>query len=205
MKCIFIVRTFAFFALQARYDKQWLDIEWSQNNTILIPNAIEGTSTPSPIALENFNGMHFDASRIGLEYDLGGGQTGNEYDANANGAGDQLNLGRRRRRSARFGRMYSPYLQRVNDDVADEEYTEAAITRHNRQRRGLFDSHEHILNNLPPNRTIFFDCVNAVEGACVQAKFTVFNFKPGNMPILVSFNFSIDLNVIGKLILNQIV
>lgn len=194
---LFIV--FSHFAIQARYDKQWLDIEWSQNNTILIPNAIEVT-TPPVIATDNFNGMQFDASRIGLEYDLsGGGQSGNEYDINGNGGADQIHL-RRRRRAARFGRMYSPYLQRItgDDDDAEEQYTDAAITRHNRHRRGLFDSHEHILNNLPPNRTIFFDCVNAVEGACVQAKFTVFNFKTGNMPILVSFNFSIDLNVIGE-------
>lgn len=175
---------------QARYDKQWLDVEWSQNNTILIPNAIEVT-TPPNIALDNYNGMNFDASRIGLEYDLSGsnGAATNEFDLTSN----TEQLRRRRRSTSRLGRLYNPYLQQLIDDHND--YSEAP---HRRTRRGLFDSHEHILNNLPPNRTIHFDCVNAEEGACVQAKFTVYNFKPSNVPVLVSFNFSIDLNVIGE-------
>lgn len=138
--------------------------------------------------------MGFDASRIGLEYDLGGGAAGATNDFDLASSGDS-HLRRRRRSATRFGRMYNPYLQqRIFED---EAYSEAPLS-HSRQRRGLFDSHEHILNNLPPNRTIHFDCVNADEGACVQSKFTVYNFRPSNVPILVSFNFSVDLNVIGE-------
>lgn len=176
-----------------------LDIEWSQNNTILLPNAVEITSTPtSNIALDNYNGMQFDASRIGLEYDLsgnGGADVANEFDLTAS-VDHQSGKRRRRRSTSRLGRMYNPYAQQL---YANEfTYPDMALQSHSRKRRGLFDSHEHILNNLPLNRTIYFDCVNAEEGACVQAKFTVYNFEPGNVPILISFNFSIDLNVIGK-------
>lgn len=148
------------------------------------------TSTPANVAIDNLN-MNFDTSQIGLEYDLNQGSSANEFDITVN-TDNQLG---RRRRSARFGRMYSPYLQRVTEE---QDFSEAPGAAHSRSRRGFFDSHEHILNNLPPNRTIYFDCVNAEEGACVQAKFTVFNFKTGDAPIRVSLNFSVDLNVIGK-------
>lgn len=174
-----------------------MDIEWSQNNTILIPNAVESTSTPSNVAIDNLN-MHFDASQIGLEYDLNQGGSTNEFDIITHA---DNHIGRRKR-STRFGRMYNPYVQQVTEQ--EQDFSMAPTARHIRSRRGLFDSHEHILNNLPPNRTIHFDCVNAEEGACVQAKFTVFNFKTGNVPIFLTFNFSIDLNIIGEYFLNHL-
>lgn len=173
-----------------------LDVEWSQNNTILIQNAVEISSTPSNIALESYNGVKFDASRIGLEYDINGNGAP-DYDTLNNN--DQLGVGRRRRsiqdkQNARNGRRYNAYLQRI---IEGDDFTDA-LSGHVIRKRALFDSHEHVLNNLPLNRTIFFDCTNAEEGTCVQAKFTVYNFRTGNSPILISFNFSIDLNDIGK-------
>lgn len=57
-----------------------------------------------------------------------------------------------------------------------------------------------ILSSLPPNRTIIFDCYDSEANLCVQAKFSVNNFKVGNIPIQIQLNFSIDLKKIDKII-----
>lgn len=52
--------------------------------------------------------------------------------------------------------------------------------------------------NLPSSRTIYFDCQKSEQEQCLLAKLTVLNFKSGNLPILVSLNFTIDLRKIGE-------
>lgn len=172
-------------------------MEWSQNNTILIANAVETTTTPgSNVAIDNFNGMQFDTSRIGLEYDLSGGH-------DASNTIDSI-VGDRRKRSveANVRRRYSHYLQKVIDDNEFDSFGSLALNSmsNNRYRRDVLTPNDRLLNNLPVNRTIYFDCQNAEQELCIVAKFTVLNFKASDLPISISLNFSIDLSKIGELI-----
>lgn len=180
---------FSSISIKGKHNNQPLEVEWTQNNTILIANAIESTSLTSNIAVDNFNGMQFDASKIGLEYDLNSGDpsSGSGYESIGDNT-DSLGVGRRRRRS--MNRYYSSYLQRIVDSQ-----DEIGASRH---RRDIFNANDRLLANLPFNRTIYFDCQNAEQELCLQAKFTVLNFNAGNTPILISLNFTIDLKKVGK-------
>lgn len=169
-------------------------MEWSQNNTILIANAVETTTSSSNIAIDNYNGMQFDTSRIGLEYDLNGG----------NDAANTIDsiVGNRRKRSLEAnGRYrYNQYLNKVVEYNEFDNFGSLALNSidHNRYRRNILTPNDGLLNNLPVNRTIYFDCQNTEQELCLQAKFTVFNFKADNSAISISLNFSIDLNKIGE-------
>lgn len=136
--------------------------------------------------------MQFDASQIGLEYDLSGGHD----------AGHTVDGGERRKRAieANFRRHYNPYLQQVlNYNEMEDPFSFSLDSNiHERYRRDVSTSNDRLLKNLPINRTIYFDCQNAEEELCLQAKFTVLNFKADKTPIFISLNFSIDLSKVGK-------
>lgn len=167
-------------SIKSMYNDQQFNVEWVQNNTILVLDAIESTSTTiSTASVADYNGMQFDASKIGLEYDLSGGNQNN----------DNI-FEERRRRSAEFNgnTLFSPYLQKIiqTDQTFD------------RYRRDIFNTNDHLLSYLPKNRTIFFDCTDTEEEFCLQGKFTVSNFKKDNTPILVMLNFTVDMSKISK-------
>lgn len=178
-------------SMKSVYNNQPLAVEWTQNNVILITDAVETTTTQQPlIARDNFNGMQFDASKIGLEYDLNSNDNGNADSA------------RRRRRSIQFDtstKRYSPYTQRI---LEAHEFDDTTNILDNfslgRLQRDVGANKDAAINNLPVNRTMFFNCENPFEEYCFQARITVSNFKAGNVPIMISLNFSIDLNKIGK-------
>lgn len=180
-------------AIKGVYNNQPLAVEWTMNNVILIMDAVETTTTPQPLlAQDNFNGMQFDASKIGLEYDL-----------NSNDNGDSA---RRRRRSVPFEsttRGFSPYTQRV---LNSEEFgsSTAALDDFtpNRLPRSAAVNKDAAINNLPINRTMFFNCENPYDEFCFQARISVLNFKASSTPIMISLKFSIDLAKIGETFLS---
>lgn len=181
---------FSTVSMKSVYNNQPLAVEWTQNNIILITDAVETTTTqPSMIAQDNFNGMQFDASKIGMEYDL-------------NSHSDNTDLLRRRRRSVHFDtttRRYDPYMQRIVESTGLEGSTIAFDNFSvDRLQRDAGDNKDAAINNLPINRTIFFNCQNPYEEFCIQARITVLNFKVGNAPIMISLNFSMDLKKMGE-------
>lgn len=172
------------------YNNQKLNVEWTQNNTIMILDAMESSTMLPNLPAENYNGMQFDTSRIGLEYDLGGGNP------------NEGNVGDRKRRSAEFSNVrnthFNPYLMKVVEaNQMDDEMLWNSISPY-RSKRDIVNANDPLLANLPFNRTIYFDCQNAEQEQCLQAKFTVLNFRTGNLPILISLNFTIDLAKIGE-------
>lgn len=176
-------------SINGMFDNQPLAVEWTKNNIILIPGAIESSTAPSSAVTkqENFNGMGFDASKIGLEYDL---NAGNPSGDSTSSNGDST----RRKRS-----MENVHFNRYSRRVVRSLVTDIdPFTTGLRMKRDLTNIEDSTLKNLPTNRTIFFDCESLDEQHCVQAKFTVHNFKRGDQPILISLNFSIDLNRIGE-------
>lgn len=184
-------------SIKSMYSAKTFDVEWTQNNTIIIMDAIESSSTSTSNApVEYFNGMHFDASKIGLEYDLSGGQSTNGEIP----IGDSL--GDRKRRSLENSQnaYFNPYLQKVidNDEMGSSIAWNDVDPMSYRHRRDLFSSNDHILVNLPVNRTIYFDCKNTEEELCLQGKFTVTNFKAEDLPVMITLNFTIDLTKVAK-------
>lgn len=175
--------------MKATYNSQQYDVKWTQNNTILILDAIESTTSPSSIiSKEDYNGMQFDASKIGLEYDL------NEGNLNV----EELS-GRRKRRSASIDDYvyYNHYLEKV---VESNKYSFPG-----RYRRDIFSSKDYVLSNLPVNRTTYFDCQDPGQDQCLQGKIVVPNFRVTDAVISITLNFTIDMDKVGECHENTIV
>lgn len=99
----------------------------------------------------------------------------------------------RRRRNAHKYEESTRFYNRFTRSILDGGI-------HDINRRSISNHDDIILTSLPPNRTIIFDCYDSEASLCVQAKFSVNNFKVGNAPILIQLNFSIDLNKIDKIV-----
>lgn len=172
------------------------NVEWTQNNTILILDAVESSTyvPTSSTPVVDYNGMQFDSSKIGLEYDFSGGQSSTDEMPN--------NLMGRRRRSVEYesNNYFNPYLQRVieTNEMGSTFIWNDIDSMSTRRKRDTLNSNDHILANLPANRTIFSDCHNSEQELCLQGKFTVTNFKANDFPILITLNFTIDLKKIEK-------
>lgn len=183
-------------SIKSMYNGKNFDVEWTQNNTILILDAIESTTTSSNVPIEDYNGMQFDASKIGLEYDLSGGQSTNDESTVIGSIGD------RKRRSLENPQnaYFNPYLQRVIEpNEMGSSFTWSDLdSMGNRYRRDTLNSNDHTLANLPVNRTIYFDCQNSDEEFCLQGKFTVTNLRAEDLPVLVTLNFAVDLKKVVK-------
>lgn len=191
-------------SIKAMHKNQQFRVEWTQNNTILILDAIEtSTSEPSTVPIADYNGMQYDTSRIGLEYDLNGN---NGEEANTN-AGEQ----RRRRRSRRStlyeddanDAYFNLYSQSVVDHSQIDAFTWKEMPAFNkRQKRDIFSTDDKILANLPVNRTIYFECQDEEQDLCLVGKFSVPDFFTDNSPIMITLNFTVNLNRLGKFSMN---
>lgn len=182
-------------SIKSMYSGQTFDVEWTQNNTILILDAIESSTASLNIPVEDYNGMQFDASKIGLEYDFSGGQSSSDASV-----GDFVGDRRRRAVEKMRNAYFNPYSQRVieMDQMASSIAWDRIDSVDNRHKRDIFSTNDRILANLPPNRTIYFDCKNAEQELCLQGKFTVPNIKADDLPILITLNFTIDLKKVAK-------
>lgn len=189
-------------SIKSMYNGRKFDVEWTQNNTILILDAIASTTSTSSsnIPVEDYNGMQFDASKFGQESfnDLSGGQS-----SNGDGQiGDFIGDRKRRSLENEPSAYFNPYLQRV---IATDAASPSSLHWDdrdligNRHKRDIFSTNDRILANLPPNRTIYFDCKNAEQELCLQGKFTVTNVKANDLPILITLNFMINLKKVAKI------
>jgi hypothetical protein len=163
------------------------DVTWSRDNKILVQSE-EGSTEPI-IALDSIalnSNTNFDSSKLGFDYDFNSGRQEERWQ-------EEQSLGNsnhRRRRSVwqqedeNIFRVYNQYTGVV------DEYQFAY--------RVATDKEDQTLKNLPKNRTIYFDCSTSEDmGECVEAQFTIHNFRPGSEPININMNFSINLSKIG--------
>lgn len=72
----------------------------------------------------------------------------------------------------------------------DHKHTESFEMRVNKE--------DSTLKNLPKNRTIYQDCTPKDMDECIEAQFTIRNFRPGDDPVALTLNFSLDLKNLGK-------
>lgn len=132
--------------------------------------------------------MNYEQTKMGLDYDHAGSM---QQDLNLMNLDDAM--GRKRRSVDELShRNYNRYTQRITENA------------HTISRRSTFSVTDVILANLPVNRTIMFDCNMAEEGQCVEARFSVHNFRAGNVPIIVALNFTVDLTKVGKLLIARL-
>lgn len=162
------------------YINKIYDVTWSKDNKVLVQSE-EGT-TEAIVALDSMN-TNFDSSKLGFDYDFNSGRHEEQGLGHSN---------HRRRRSLwqesdeNIYRVYNHYTGVV------DEYTASY--------RVANDKEDQTLKNLPKNRTIYFDCsTGELNDDCVEAQFTIHNFRPGSEPISINLNFSIDLSKIGKI------
>lgn len=166
--------------IQGFYINKVYEVTWSKDNKILT-QSLEEISGENPTAPDNMN-TNFDATKLGFDYEFNSGRQ------------DDQQLGQpshRRRRSIwedegdNVFRVYNQYTGSI-----DEYHSSYKINA---------DKEDQTLKNLPKNRTIHFDCSTAEEtDECVEAQFTIHNFRPGSEPISINLNFSIDLSKIGE-------
>ena len=133
------------------------------------------------IAVDNMN-TNFDSSKLGFDYDFNSGRPEEQQLGQTN---------HRRRRS----------IWQDDDDNIFRVYNQytGSIDEYHSAYRVATDKQDQTLKNLPKNRTIFFDCSTAEEtNECIEAQFTIHNFRPGSEPISINLNFSLDLSKIGK-------
>lgn len=162
------------------YINKLYDVTWSRDNKVLVQ--AEQVSTEAITALNNMN-THFDPSIYAID-----------YDSNSARHEEEAALGHsnhRRRRS----------LWQQDDDNIFRVYNKytGVVDEYHPAYRVESDKEDQILKNLPKNRTIHFDCSSSEETSeCVEAQFTVHNFRPGTEPISINLNFSIDLLKISE-------
>lgn len=163
------------------YINKVYEVTWSKDNKILM-QSFEEDQTDVPMIAENMN-THFDSSKLGFDYDFNSARQDDQQLSHSN---------HRRRRSVwqddeenNIFRVYNQYTGSV------DEYHSAYTVANNKE--------DHTLKNLPKNRTIYFDCSQSEEmDECIEAQFTIHNFRPGSEPLSINLNFSMDLSKVGK-------
>jgi len=173
------------------YEATWIE---GDNKVRLQTRDENGNSVKSVVIGDNMNLQNnFDSSKLGFDYDFNSAKT-HEYDT----------LGQshhRRRRSLWQNDKDDTDDYEVNDDKTFRVYNQytGSIDEYTSSYRVSVDKEDPILMNLPRNRTIFIDCSQPEDmNECIEAQFTVHNFRPGSEPITISMNFTIDLRKFGK-------
>lgn len=166
-------------SVKGTYTNKALDVTWTRDNKILVQDTYE---TSSIRVVENMNGFHFDSSKTGFDY---------EFNVGSNSNPQQAVMNHRKRRSA------------FEDDFEDMPYRHFnaytnSIEEYEASVRLLPNEDDQILKNLPKNRTVYLNCLDPSENECVEAQFTIHNFKSGNTPVEISISFSMDLDRVGK-------
>lgn len=163
------------------YINKVYEVTWSKDNKILM-QSMEESQTEVSVALENMN-TNFDSSKLGFDYDFNSGRQEEQ----------QLGNSHHRRRRSLWQEDEEHSIFRVYN-----QYT-GSIDEYQSAYRVASDKEDQTLKNLPKNRTIYFDCSQSEEmDECVEAQFTIHNFRPGSEPISINLNFSLDLSKIGE-------
>lgn len=139
------------------------------------------------IAVSQNNPGDFDSSKMGYDYEMNVDRTNQDY----NTLGQSTH--RRRRRNS------LSEINEVEQQKSFNQYTQNIVEEQPVTYRSSFDQEDTTLANLPRNRTIVLDCVE-VSSECLEIEFLVRNFRPGSEPVVLNFNFSMDLNKMGKIL-----
>ncbi|XP_061397206.1 integrin alpha-PS3-like [Musca vetustissima] len=170
--------------MQAVYDAQIKDVQFYQNTTQILMNAVETTSSFSTQFTSKLvnggggnNGMHYDSTNMGHV---------NEFNIREESFGDSFmssSTARRRRR-------------REATTLTANKENYARIT--NSKSYELLG--EDLKGTLPVNRTIVFNCNDPETTMCVRAVITLYDFKP-NKPVTVTMKYHVDLKEVNQILI----
>lgn len=150
-------------------------IEWTQNDTILILDAISADNELS-------NGQ---LSTVDSSID---GSVGNRLHRSID---DRHNI------------YFNPYLQQLVEYDGASSMQESSgnwsMLENDQSDRDLNDLNNRFFSDFPPNRTIYFNYEKSEHEFCLQGRLKVTNFKADSGPILITLNFTIDLKTVAKI------
>ncbi|XP_054738538.1 integrin alpha-PS3-like isoform X1 [Anastrepha obliqua] len=163
--------------MQAVYDAQLIGIDYYENNTQLIMNTIEiststhSTTTASKLKEHKKSTMTYEYNSF---YDMP--VESDSYDTEDT---SNMSLRRRRRQAAAHTATKAQYARIVKaHELLGEE----------------------LKGKLPVNRTIVFNCNDPEMTICVRAFMRVYNFNP-EKPITVNMKYQVDLNEINQILI----
>ncbi|XP_073811306.1 integrin alpha-PS3-like [Musca autumnalis] len=169
--------------MQAVYDSQIKDVQFYQNTTQILMNAVEKSSsystqfTTKVASIGGNNGMYYDPTNMGHI---------NEFNIREESFGDSFmssSTSRRRRR---------------------REATALTANKENYARIANTKSYEllgeDLKGTLPVNRTIVFNCNDPETTMCVRAVIPLFDFKP-NKPLTVTMKYHVDLKEVNQILM----
>ncbi|XP_055536968.1 integrin alpha-PS3-like [Wyeomyia smithii] len=159
------------------YNYKNLEFTWTQNNTILIPNVKEYSTSPPEV--DNYY-------KAGLDFGILSGESSQDS------TGDHQHSLSRRRRSLNTG----------FNDLQYNRYTNQ-LHQHSRTRRSVTTVNPVILAGLPANRTLAFHCDSEAMIECAEVSVQIANFKPGNIPIVIHLLFPLDLDEVERSFLER--
>lgn len=150
------------------YNHKNYEVEWRQNGTILVLGAVElSPNKPVHNPIEN-----------------------NKENPSI------LNLVRNRKRKSIDSILkpyYNPLLQKIveKNEETSESWSDMGLMN-NQFEEDMFAFDNHVLDNLPSNRTIRFNCADDPT-FCLQGKFMVQNFRANDSPLVITLNFTVDI------------
>uniref|UniRef100_A0A1L8E3W8 Putative vitronectin receptor alpha subunit n=1 Tax=Nyssomyia neivai TaxID=330878 RepID=A0A1L8E3W8_9DIPT len=155
------------------YKSYKLHVIWSQNDTILIQNPTE-YSTSFPAIPDDLSGINYDTAKMGL--DLMPENTNNDNQ-------DDYNQLSRRRRGIESTTSFNPYTLSIRED-------------HPSSARSLDDA----ALGSRVNRTVFLDC-NQVDVSCIRGSITIPATLSSKDPaVVVKITFPVDLGSVNSVL-----
>ncbi|XP_055691465.1 integrin alpha-PS3 [Lutzomyia longipalpis] len=154
------------------YKSYTLNVVWSQNDTILLQNPIE-YSTSFPAIPDDLSGINYDSSKMGLDIPLEDPhQVQEEEDAFY-----------RRRRDVESTSSFNPYTLAIRDE-------------HPSSARSLDDA----VFGSRINKTIFLDC-NQIDVSCIRGTVVIPAALASKDPaVLVKITFPVHLEAINSVL-----
>ncbi|XP_013109885.2 integrin alpha-PS3 [Stomoxys calcitrans] len=169
--------------MQAVHDSQIKDVQFFQNSTQILTNAVEKTASFSTQFTTKLskdggsNGMHYNAINMGHV---------NEFNVKEESLGNSVMA------------SVASYRRRRRDATAftanKENYARIANTK---SYELLSDD---LKGTLPVNRTIVFNCNDPETTLCVRAVVSLYDFKP-NKPLTVTMKYHVDLNEVNQILI----
>lgn len=171
-------------SIESTYNGQKFDVEWTQNSKHIVLNALDSTKTLQNIAPKLNAEDHLNESQMS----------------------DDLAVRMTRSVENEENVYFNRYLQKVveTEHIQTEHSNVLAEALPSFLRNGnLLSTNDRILASLPSNRTIYFDCGDNNPKLCLEGKFRVSNIKASNQPILITVNFTMEMNRMAKIMTDQ--
>lgn len=162
--------------INATHNNRTINAVFTQNNTVIIQNAMEISSTPQIV--ENMQGMDFDSSKVGypVEFD-----PGNQPDSSETDLSNNFSNSKRRRRAT--------------GDIPDIEYDQ--LTRWDNT---ITEIRESLSSLVSIDKTVMFNCHNPADALCIEASLDVTNLEAGDNVVSILISYNVDLNQIDKIL-----